>query len=109
MAQMAILAELADEPGASGAQLARRTMISAQAISIVLRRLERDGQISRAADPDNQRRRCWQLTRKGRNVLLRAGRVAAPVMKRMLGGLTSPERRQLLALIKNCIGALESD
>lgn len=109
MAQMAVLVELADEPGASGAQLARRTMISAQAISTVLRRLERGGHISRAADPDNQRRRCWQLTRMGKNALLRAGHAAEPVMKRMLSGLTVAERRKFLALLKNCIGALESD
>ena len=58
MAQMAVLFVLADEPGASGAQLARRLMISAQAISNVLRRLEHDGFILQAAHPDNRRSRC---------------------------------------------------
>jgi len=108
MAQMGVLVSLAEEPGASGAQLARRMMISAQAISNVLRHLERDGFILRAAHPENQRRRCWQLTARGRNALLRAQRAAEPVLERMLGGLTGGERRQLLDLLRRCVAALES-
>jgi DNA-binding MarR family transcriptional regulator len=109
MAQMAVLFVLADEPGASGAQLARRTMISAQAISNVLRRLEHDGFILQAAHPENRRSRCWQLTAKGRNELLRAQRAAEPVLQRMVSGLAAAERRQFLTLLERCIVALEAD
>jgi DNA-binding MarR family transcriptional regulator len=109
MAQMAVLFVLADEPGASGAQLARRTMISAQAISNVLRRLERDGFILQAAHPENRRSRCWQLTAKGRNAMLQAQRAAEPVLQRMVSSLAASERRQLLALLERCIVALEAD
>jgi DNA-binding MarR family transcriptional regulator len=109
MAQMGVLVNLAEEPGASGAQLARRMMISAQAISNVLRHLERDGFILRAAHPENQRRRCWQLTAKGRNELLRAQRASEPVLELMLKGLAGAERRQLLELLRRCIAALEAE
>jgi DNA-binding MarR family transcriptional regulator len=109
MAQMAVLFALAEESGASGAQLARRTMISAQAISTVLRRLERDGFILQAANPENRRSRCWQLTAKGRNELLRAQRAAEPIMNRMISGLAAAELKQLSALLGRCITALEAD
>jgi DNA-binding MarR family transcriptional regulator len=109
MAQMAVLFMLAEEPGASGAQLARRTLISAQAISTVLRRLAQDGFISRAAHPQNRRSGCWQLTTKGRNELLRAQRAAEPIMVQMTAGLAAAEHRQLLKLLQRCIAALEAD
>jgi DNA-binding MarR family transcriptional regulator len=109
MAQMAVLITLAEETGASGAQLARRCMISAQGISTVLRRLERDGFILQAAHPANRRSRCWQLTSKGNNELLRARRAAEPVLARMLSDFTVGERRQFLALLERCIVALEAD
>ena len=87
-AQMTVLFVIEEEPGASGAELARRMLISAQAISTILRRLERGGYISRASDPANQRRRRWQLTRKAHNALARAKRAVRPIMARMLGDLT---------------------
>jgi DNA-binding MarR family transcriptional regulator len=108
MAQMAALFALSEEPGATGAQLARRTLISAQAISTALRRLERDGFIGRAAHAESRRSECWMPTRKGRNALLRAQRAAAPVFARMLHGLSPAERRQFSAILQSCIASLES-
>jgi DNA-binding MarR family transcriptional regulator len=84
-------------------------MISAQGISTVLRRLERDGFILQAAHPVNRRSRCWQLTSKGKNELLRARRAAEPVLARMLSDFSALERRQFLALLERCTVALEAD
>jgi DNA-binding MarR family transcriptional regulator len=69
MAHMAALFTLQDEPGLAGAQLARRTMISAQAMNSVLRRLERDGLIGREQHPDNRHTDSWNLTGAGRQRL----------------------------------------
>lgn len=108
MAHMAALFTLQDEPGLAGAQLARRTMISAQAMNGVLRRLEREGLIGRSQHPENRHTDSWRLTPDGTRRLGRARRVAQPVMQQMLAGLNARERSELRRLLGRCIGALES-
>ena len=54
MAHITALFTLQDEPGLAGAQLARRSMISAQAMNSVLRRLEREGYTVATAEDGRQ-------------------------------------------------------
>ena len=108
MAHMAALFTLLEEPGLAGAQLARRTMISPQAMNGVLRRLERDGQIVRHQHPDNRRTDCWNLTRAGSSRLARARKIGDKVLGRMLTGISVNEQATLRQLIGRCIGALET-
>lgn len=108
MAHMAALFTLQDEPGLAGAQLARRTMISAQAMNGVLRRLESDGLIGRSQHPENRHTDSWRLTTDGTRRLARARRVARPVMQRMTSGLSARERNEFRRLLERCIEALES-
>jgi DNA-binding MarR family transcriptional regulator len=108
MAHMVALFTLQDEPGLAGAQLARRTMTSAQAMNGVLRRLEREGLIGRSQNPENRHTDSWRLTADGARRLSRARRVAGPVMQRMLSGLSARERSELRRLLGCCITALET-
>lgn len=108
MAHMAALFALQDEPGLAGAQLARRTMISAQAMNGVLRRLEDDGLISRQQHPENRHTDCWTLTAAGSRRLAQARRVARPVLQKMLSGLSAAERREFRRLLARCIDSLEA-
>jgi DNA-binding MarR family transcriptional regulator len=107
MAHMAALFTLQDEPGLAGAQLARRTMTSAQSMNSVLRRLERDGLIGRQQHPENRHTDCWNLTAAGSQRLTRAHRVVKPVLQEMLAALSAAERAELQRLLARCVNALE--
>jgi DNA-binding MarR family transcriptional regulator len=106
-AHMVVLFELDDNPGQAGAQLARRAMITAQAMNNVVHRLEADGLIERHAHPRNRRTDCWNLTAAGRRRLARAQAAAHPLMQKMLADLSAAERRELQRLLRSCIQALE--
>jgi len=108
MAHMAALFALQEEPGLAGARLARRTMISAQAMNGVLRRLEADGLISRSRHPENRHTDCWRLSSAGTRRLARARRAAEPVLQGMQSGLSPHERVELQRLLGCCISALEA-
>jgi DNA-binding MarR family transcriptional regulator len=108
MAHMAALFTLLEEPGLAGAQLARRIMISPQAMNGVLRRLEGEALIVRHQHPDNRRTDCWNLTKAGASRLARARKIGDKVLGRMLAGFSAGEQATLRQLIGRCIGALES-
>jgi DNA-binding MarR family transcriptional regulator len=107
LAHMAALFALADEPGATGAMLARHEMITAQAMNTVLRRLERDGYIGRKPQPNNRRADCWQVTAAGVRQLARGRAAGAPVFRRMLAPLTAREQAELQRLLARCVAAVE--
>jgi DNA-binding MarR family transcriptional regulator len=107
MAHMAALFTLLEEPGLAGAQLARRIMISPQAMNGVLRRLEREALIVRHHHPDNRRADCWNLTKAGSSRLARARKIGDKVLGRMLAGFSTVEQTTLRQLIGRCIAALE--
>jgi DNA-binding MarR family transcriptional regulator len=108
MAHVAALFTLLEEPGLVGAQLARRIMISPQAINGVLHRLAAEGLIVRHPHPENRRSDCWTLTQAGHERLEQAREVGDAVSKRMLTGLSAAEQKTLRLLIGRCIAALDS-
>ena len=107
MAHMAALFTLLEEPGLAGAQLARRIMISPQAMNGVLHRLEDELLIVRHPHPDNRRTDCWNLTAAGDNRLARARKIGDVVLSRMLKGFSTAEQQTLRSYIGRCIAALE--
>src|ERR1700734_763996 len=66
--QIGVLRQLADEPGLSGAELARRLLISPQGVQLALTALERRGLVERKQDPQHGRILQAYLTGEGRNV-----------------------------------------
>jgi DNA-binding MarR family transcriptional regulator len=107
LAHMAALFALQDEPGATGATLARHEMVTAQAMNTVLRRLERDGYIGRTPQPHNRRADSWLVTAAGERQLARARAAGKPVFQRMLSPLTRKEQAELQRLLACCVAALE--
>jgi DNA-binding MarR family transcriptional regulator len=59
--------------------LARRARVEDQTMSRTVERLERDGLVQRAPDPDDRRRRIVELTEEGRAVWSAAGDLEAQV------------------------------
>jgi DNA-binding MarR family transcriptional regulator len=108
-AHFAALFGLFTEPGVTGAQLARRSTVSAQTINSVLRRLEADGLVERRAHPESRRADAWYLTDKGSASLQRARTVGDTVFSRMLSALTAAEVDQLQNALRRCVAALGKD
>lgn len=106
-AHMGALFTLEDDPGATGATLARHAMVTAQAMNTVLRKLERDELVARTNQPHNRRADCWNLTPAGRRQLARARALGFPVFERMMAPLTPIERKQFRRMLELCAAALE--
>lgn len=68
MAQLQVLTPLVDEPGMSGAQLARVRRVSPQTIHALLMATEERGWIRRSTDPENNRTLLAKLTPQGRRI-----------------------------------------
>src|SRR5580658_8049822 len=68
-AQIGVLRQLSNEPGLSGAELARRLLISPQGVQLALTSLERRGLLERKQDPQHKRILQAYLTDEGRTVV----------------------------------------
>jgi DNA-binding MarR family transcriptional regulator len=106
--QYAVLTALAEEPGLSNADLARRTFVTPQTMNQVLRELEQRGWVSRHPHPGHGRILQAELTDGGRQTLTACHRVVDAVEGRMLAGLSPAERQQLAAGLRSCIDGLSA-
>ena len=106
-AALAALAVLAAHPGRSGAQLARDCLVSPQTMHGLLRRMQGDGWVERAAHPDNARIDLWRLTRRGAAVFDRAGTVLDPLARRLDAALGPRERLQFERCIRKLMACLD--
>lgn len=98
---------ISHEPGISGAQIAKRTMVTAQTVNTILHRLEKEGSVARRPHPDNRRVDCWYITEVGRTLMRQAKAAGAPIWASMLAPLSQAEVVQLRGMLKRCIEGLE--
>ena len=98
-AQIGMLRQLATEPGLSGADLARRLLISPQGVQLALKELERRGLVERKQDPQHGRIMQAYLTDEGRAVTSAVLTDALAAHERVFGVLTSDEQRLLQDLL----------
>jgi DNA-binding MarR family transcriptional regulator len=105
-AQFAALFNLHCDPGVTGAQIARRAMVSAQTMSSALHGLELDGYIERRPHPFSRRADSWSLTDSGLEELKRARAVGTAVFARMLGGFDAAEIAAFEDYLRRSITAL---
>lgn len=94
-------------PGVSGARIAKATMVTAQTVNTILRRLEGEGSLERKPHPDNRRVDCWYISDLGRAQMQKARAAADPVWDNMLAPLGPDEVAALRGLLKRCIEGLE--
>jgi DNA-binding MarR family transcriptional regulator len=107
--QFAALASLAEEPGMSGARLARRCFVTPQTMNGIIANLETAGLIERHADPNHGRILQATLAQRGRAKLDQALRAGAAVEAKMLADIGRPERERLLVLLRRCAANLKED
>ena len=98
-AQIGLMRQLANEPGLSGAELARRLLISPQGAQLALAALERRGLVERKQDPQHGRILQAYLTDEGRAVTSAVLTDALAAHERVFGVLTSDEQQLLHDLL----------
>lgn len=98
-AQIGVLRQLSDEPGLSGAELARRLLISPQGVQLALTALEKRGLVERKQDPAHGRILQAFLTDQGRQVAEAVVSDAIAAHDRVFGVLTKAEQATLRGLL----------
>lgn len=102
-AQIGLLRQLASEPGLSGAELARRLLITPQGVQLALTALERRGLVERKPDPGHRRILQAYLTDEGRAVTAAAVSDAVAAHEEVFGVLSKSEQATLSALLGRVI------
>jgi DNA-binding MarR family transcriptional regulator len=100
--QYTVLLVLSEEPGLSGAALARRCLVTPQTMSTVLTTLEKKGLVNRQNHPVHTHIQEARLTRKGRALLAKGDDAAVRVERRLAAEFTDAERDQLRELLGRC-------
>lgn len=99
LSEATVLSVLAARPGLSNAGLARRALVTPQAMHKVIRSLEGHGLIRRLLSPEGGRSLETSITEHGRTVLGDAEDRMAAAEDRFLEGLDDEERRMLRSLL----------
>jgi DNA-binding MarR family transcriptional regulator len=97
--QIGVLRQLADEPGLSGAELARRLLISPQGVQLALTALERRGLVERKQDPQHGRILQAFLSDEGRAVASAVLTEALAAHAAVFSVLTKDEQETLRELL----------
>ena len=90
--QYSCLELLGQRPGLSGSELARGTFVTRQSMNVLLQALERDGYVTRPAQPSVGKVLPARLTSRGRRSLDQATVAVRSVEVRMLAGLSETEQ-----------------
>ena len=104
--QYAVLTALAEEPGLSNAELARRAFVTPQSMNQVLHELEHRHWVTRRPHPGHGRILQADLTDDGRRTLQACHHAAGTIEDRMLATLSPAHRQQLATTLRTCIEAL---
>ncbi len=107
-AQYSVLSVADAEPGLSGAELARDTMLTPQSVNAIVVHLERAGLLERCADARDQRLRRIYVSQSGREVLAVARPAVWAVEQRMVASLTGAEQATFRRHLTECALALDS-
>ncbi|MHA7664930.1 MarR family winged helix-turn-helix transcriptional regulator [Mycolicibacterium sp. HS_4_1] len=102
-AQIGVLRQLANEPGLSGADLARRLLITPQGVQLALKALEDRGLVERKPDPQHARILQAFLTEQGRKTAAAVVGDAVQAHEAVFGVLTADEQETLKRLLKRVV------
>jgi DNA-binding MarR family transcriptional regulator len=100
---------LAQRPGLSNSELARGAFVTRQSMNVLLQYLEREGQVTRPAQPAVGKVLPARLTPGGRRSLAKATAAVRSVEVRMLGGMTAAEQSEAFAILQSIIRSLRPD
>ena len=102
-----VLKAIRNEPGASGAQLARACYVTPQSAQALLKSLEDGGWIVRTKDAVNERILIAKLTPSGEKLLETAEKLARVIEKRLWDGVPESAVETLNRTLVRCLANLE--
>src|SRR5919201_1472306 len=105
--QYAVLYNLAETPGLSSAELARRSFVTPQTMNEVIQLLERDGLVARPQHRVHGRIGQPDRTAGGGAKLAAANRRTDAIEKKMVASLTPVQREQLSSWLRQCVTNLQ--
>lgn len=97
---------LAQRPGLSNSELARGAFVTRQSMNVLLQELEREGYVTRPAEPPVGKVLPARLTARGRQSLEKATVAVRSVEIRMLAGLTEAEQSEALRILRQMVRSL---
>ena len=100
---------LAQRPGLSNSELARRAFVTRQSMNVLLQTLERDGYVTRPAEAPVGKILPTRLTPRGRRSLAKASTAVRSVEVRMLRLLTEAEQSDAFTILHRVIQSLRDD
>ncbi|MFF5172785.1 MarR family winged helix-turn-helix transcriptional regulator [Micromonospora sp. NPDC000089] len=100
---------LAQRPGLSNSELARGAFVTRQSMNVLLQTLEREGYVTRPAEPPVGKALPARLTPRGRRSLEQATAAVRSVEVRMLAGMTGAEQSEAFRILKTMIRSLRDD
>src|ERR1700722_5710724 len=106
--QYPVICVIEQEAGISNAGLARAAFVTPQTMTGILANLQRDGLLSREADPCHGRILRSELTPAGKKKLAQAHRVVGELEKIMLKAVGRARAANLAELLSQCADALSS-
>jgi DNA-binding MarR family transcriptional regulator len=106
--QLEALAELSMDPSLSTADLARRTFVTPQNMSLTVSKLADRGYLVRSAHATNARINRLELTARGRRVLDRGVERARRVEAQAFAALTARERARMIAALRLSLSRFKS-
>jgi DNA-binding MarR family transcriptional regulator len=109
LAQYVALSELDSEPGITGATLARRCLVTPQAMMVVLKALEDQGLVERSAHPRHPNVLEVYITAAGREALHDGRRAVDPIERRVEKAFSARELATLESLLMRLIAAVGRD
>lgn len=108
-AQLQVLKAISQEPGMSGAQLARYCYVTPQSAQTLLKGLERDGWIVRSKNRVNDRVLNASLTAEGKKLLVSAERELKVIEARLWRGVPESSVVALNTVLEQCLANLEPE
>lgn len=103
------LSVLSRRDGLSSAQLARRTLVSAQAMNQLVISLERRALIVRKADPEHRKIQRASLTAAGRKLVVACDRATEQVEAHLVSELSAREITEFRRTLSKCVASLQSN
>jgi DNA-binding MarR family transcriptional regulator len=108
VAQYSVLSVADAEPGLSGAELARDTMLTPQSVNAIVVLLERSGLLERHPDARDLRLRRIYVSPSGHEVLALARPAVWAVEQRMVASMTAAEQATFRRQLTECALALDA-
>jgi DNA-binding MarR family transcriptional regulator len=106
VSQWAVIYQLAQHPGLSGAELAREMLLTPQAVHQALTALVRRGLVERRPDVDHARIFRSTLTEDGRRIARRCRADSMKIQRKLLAAFDAEERTVFTDLLQRYVQAM---